>query len=99
MNIWGLITEILLLLIDEQSHNQTELISWGLFYVLQYFYYAFGCGGLSHVIVFFLGASACMKLRLFGVAIKWCDEGLTVSFDFKTFSACLCINTQYQYHN
>ena len=47
----------------------------------------------------FLGASAGMKLRLFGVAIKWCDEGLTVSFDFKTFSACLCIDTQYQYHN
>ena len=51
-NIWGLITEILLLLIDKQSYNQTELISWGLFYV-QYFYYAFGCGDLSHVIVFF----------------------------------------------
>lgn len=53
MNIWGLITEILLLLIDKQSYSQTELISWGLFYVVTVFYYAFGCGDLSHVIVFF----------------------------------------------
>lgn len=30
----------------------------------------------------FLGARACVKLILYEKAIMWCDEGLTVSFEF-----------------
>ena len=37
---------------------------------------------LSRMFVFFsAGASACVRLKMFGEAITWCDKGLAVSFN------------------
>ena len=32
-------------------------------------------------VFFCAGASACVRLKMFGEAITWCDKGLAVSFN------------------